>query len=119
MITPTTFKIRFPEFATELDARILLLIEEAELFVTTAYGKYQDIATSYLTAHLLSVSNSTSSGNTNGLKNVASKSVEGVSVSYEASTDLNQNSSFFNTTSYGRYYLSIKAKLSVGNASLV
>lgn len=115
MITPITFKTRFPEFTTTNDTIIQTIINEADLLIAN-FGKLQDVAMNYLTAHLLTVNKNQSSGKTDGFNQVASKTVGAVSVSYGIDTSSN---SFYSSTSYGQMYLDLKKRISKGNARII
>ena len=85
MVTPTTFKIRFPEFETTTDIRIQLFLDDSATQISESkFGISYDLAISYLTAHYLSLSIKTDAGSSGSIGDVASKSVEGVSVSYNS-----------------------------------
>lgn len=116
MITPTTFKIRFPEFETQDDSRVELFINDATTQISEAkFGTSYDIALAYLTAHYLSLSVKSSSGSSGNVGAIASKSVEGVSVSYNQAQAKDQKESYYLSTTYGQRYLELRSQITVGN----
>lgn len=119
MSTTTDFKTRFPEFTATDDARIQLFLNDSALVVSDKWGALRDIGILYLSAHLLAVSQLTDSGSTSSPKNIVSKSVEGVSVSYSGGDTTESKYSFYDTTSYGKRYLSLMRQIGTGGAMLV
>ena len=116
MITPTTFKIRFPEYDSIDDVRIQLFLDDSALQISESkFGTSYDLAISYLTAHYLTLSIKTDTGSSGSIGQVASKSVEGVSVSYNNATADSQSDSYYSSTSYGQRYLDIRSQITVGN----
>ena len=114
--TPTTFKTRFPEFEEQDNTRIQLFLDDASTQISeTKFGTSYDTAIAYLTAHYISLSEKTKNGSSGSVGAVASKSVEGVSVSYNQATANNQSESYYLSTSYGQRYLEIKSQIAVGN----
>lgn len=64
-ITPSTLRARFPEVVnatTYPDPYLQLKIDDAALTVDSRWGKWQDLAQSYLAMHLLWVSEQTKGG---------------------------------------------------------
>lgn len=118
MITPNTFKIRFPEFNSIADATIQMLLDESYLLLTKE-NKYQDTMVMYLTAHNLVVQQNQANGNNAPIQLATSKSVGNVSTSYSNPADSNPDISFYMSTSYGQKYLEYKRALSIGNVRLV
>jgi hypothetical protein len=115
-VTPTTFKTRFPEFSTETDPRIQIFIDDSEIFISESkFGTLFDLAVSYLTAHYLSVADKSSSGSSSSVGSVASKSVEGVSVSFNKMAAATQADDFYASTIYGQRYLELRSQIAVGN----
>lgn len=117
MITPSSFKIRFPEFASIDDAIIQMLLDEAYLFI--GENKYQDTMVLYWTAHNLVIQQNQESGNSGASSTVASESVGNVSTSYAMPTIDNSDIAFYMSTSYGQKYLQYKRALCIGNVRLV
>jgi len=115
MVTSLNFKTRFPEFTSETDERVEFFITDAYLEVDTSWGTLQDIGVSYLTAHLLALSNK-SLTSSSSIGQVASKSVEGVSISYATNAN---DSTYLSSTSYGQRYLQLKKRVKVGMVKLV
>lgn len=114
MITPASFKIRFPEFASTDDTRVQLFIDDSVLILNEAYwGVKYDLGLNYLTAHYLAIDAKTSAGNVGSNGQVASKSVDGTSVSYNHAPLANQSDAEYASTSYGQRYLSLRKNLGV------
>lgn len=118
MATLAEFRTRFPEFGSTTDDRINLFLGDSEILIPTSWGDIRDLGIYYLTAHNLAVATKTATGNTAGVQGVQSKSVEGVSVTYQ-STTISEDNIYYASTSYGKRYLELKKRLSVGNAQLV
>lgn len=110
MITPLTFKTRFPEFDSKSNETIQMLIDEASLIIFN-FGDLQDIAMNYLVAHLLTLN-----GKSTASQQVSSKNVGSVSVSFATDSD---SSSFYASTSYGQMYLDLRKRLSKGNVRVI
>jgi len=110
-MTIAEFKAYFTEFSTTADATIQRAIDLATATVSaTVYGTNYDLALKYLTAHYVVFSTSQSGGSAKSIKSVASRSVDGVSVSYASPSS---GDSDYDSTSYGQAF---KA-LSVGYGS--
>ena len=103
--TPANFKIRFPEFEGEDDARIQLFIDDATALVNECCPN-SDLMITYLTSHLLTLANQTANGDTSTTKPVASKSVGDVSVSY-GGTAGDASDSYY-STAYGQRYIDLR-----------
>ena len=105
--TPTTFRVRFPEFdePTYPDERVQLFIDDATTLVNPKCPNV-DLMISYLTAHLLTMATLTAGGDTSTFKGVASESVGDVSVSYSSGSGDAEDD--FYKTSYGQRYLDLR-----------
>lgn len=121
MANLTDFRTRFPEFDDPVatDERVELFLGDSELIVPKSWGNVRDIGIYYLTAHNLAVSIKTSSGNVGGISQVASRAVEGVSISYNNKTADNNSEDYYSSTSYGKRYLDLERRKNVGMARLV
>lgn len=100
------FRTRFPEFSDDTiytDTRINLFASDAELIVN-AKCPFYDLSIQYLTAHFLTASLATDSGNDGTIKSTASESVGDVSVSYNAT----EGSNAYYSTAYGQKYLDLR-----------
>lgn len=101
------FRVRFPEFVGETDARINLYIDDAcEIFACC------ETPILYLAAHLLTLDNASDIGvagsggvNDGGNGVVASEAVGAVNTSYKNVADANTKDVFYETTPYGRRYI--------------
>lgn len=112
----TDFRTRFPEFVSETDERVQLFLDDSALFLNeTVWGSKYNLGAMYLTAHFLSSakSSSTSGGKGGGTGIVSGKSVDGTSVSYSTPTIGNLSESFYASTSYGLYFLSLIKALGI------
>ncbi len=115
-VTPTSFKVRFPEFAAVDDSRIQIFIDEAELDVGPAWGTLIDRGILYLTAHYLTLNERQStSGYASGTVGVVtSKSIGDVSKSYGTIKQDDLEDSYLAQTSYGLFYASMLTRVGMG-----
>lgn len=117
--TPALFKIRFPEFVAVDDDRIQLFLDDAaDGMSAVIWGERFDTGQAYLAAHfLVNGENSAAGGAGSGGKSgpVASRSVDGTSVSYAqvSLTSGLKNEAFYQSTIYGQRYLAILNTLGV------
>lgn len=112
MITTATFKTRFPEFASVDDARIQLFIDDATNILNEAYWSVKyDLGLSYLAAHMLALGEKSSGGATGSNGLVASRSVDGASVSYTNATPENSGDAYYMSTTYGQRYIALRRTL--------
>jgi len=120
MIAPADFKIRFPEFDSIDDARIQVFIDDAVLQVNETYwGDKYNMGLYYLTAHYLYLAEKSADGSGSGSGGaVASRAVDGVSVSYNNMTPDNQSDAYYASTAYGQRYMSLMRTLGVASASV-
>lgn len=117
-IGTATFRVRFSEFSDETilpDAKLQLYLDDAAniymgLDESRWCGKY-DYAQAYLTAHLLTVANGTSFGDSSSKAGVVSaSSAGGVSVTKSVTPKARSNQDdFLASTSYGQIYLSVRS----------
>jgi hypothetical protein len=119
MATLADFRTRFPEFASTDDAVIELNIDDAELEVSTAFGTYQDVATLFLAAHYLVLSQDAADGASGSVGGVASESVDGVSQSFSVVAANSQSDQLLASTVYGQRFLSYRQKIAIGNVMVV
>lgn len=114
MITPALFKTRFVEFDCINSPKIQMFIDDSTLILNEAYwGVKYDLGLYYLTAHLLTLSEKSSAGNAGGLGQVASRSVDGASISYNNAPLNNQSDAFYAATVYGQRYLALRKNLGI------
>lgn len=107
------FKTKFPEFdSADVDAAWASLDGEWQCYFGYGYGSAacNDQAILYLIAHLYS-SNTTGNSPT---KDVMSKTVGSVSVSYAQAKENDRFSLFFGSTKYGQRFLMLTNRLAVG-----
>ena len=110
--TPTEFKLRFPEFDTVADARIQIFIDDSILMLNeTIWGTLYSLGICYLTAHYLALSEASSNGGSDSVGNVASQSVDGVSISFNTFSPTNANQSYWLSTQYGQRFYSLMRSL--------
>ena len=105
MVTPATFKARFPEFNSVDDARIQIFIDDS-VSVTNSKCPNYDLMVSYLTAHLITLADKTDAGDSSTTKPVASESVGDVSVGYGGTAGKPGDSYY--STAYGQRYLDLR-----------
>ena len=116
-VTPALFKVRFPEFIDIDNGRIQIFIDDAILMLYEPYwGIKYELGIYYLSAHYLSsaVSSENSfvgAAGSSGL--IASKSVDGSSVSFTNMTPTNQSDAYLLSTAYGQKYIALRNSLGV------
>lgn len=105
-VTPTTFKSRFPEFSSIADARIEVFIDDAKLTISEGrWGRYYELGLFYLTAHYLSLAESSADGDDKSSGAVASQSVGDTSVSYVSPAVTSDAQLYYQQTTYGLRFL--------------
>ena len=109
-MTPTDIKNKFPEFTDITDSSIQLLLDEASIFITSKYGKYEDICLSYYVAHNLISQQNANNGDSSPSQALASEAVGSVSTSYANPTINSSDESYYMSTSYGQKYLEFRKK---------
>ena len=119
MATLADFRTRFPEFDTIGDPIVELNLDDATLEVSANFGIYQDVATLFLAAHFLTISQDATNGATGSIGGVASESVDGVSASYNTTATDSQSEQLLSSTVYGQRYLSYCDKIALGNVWIV
>lgn len=114
-ITPTLFKVRFPEFNSQSDVSVQMWIDDAvEDLNETFWGDKYNRGLYYLSAHYLKKSlqsagaRLTAPANSGGIN---SRGVDGASVGYESSNSKTVLDSEYNSTIYGQRYLSLSKTL--------
>ena len=111
---PASFKVRFPEFVSVVDARIQVFIDDAVIILNEVYwGLKYDLGICYLAAHYLSLANKTEAGSTTSNNAISGRAVDGVSVSFSTPTPENQGDAYYSATSYGQRYLAMRKTLGV------
>ena len=104
------FKARFPEILeATVDTYFPLNENTYQCYFGATYvgdGNCNDEAILLLMAHLITID---SKSGASSLKDAASKSVDGMSISYSVPQAVSQNDAFFMSTSYGQRYLQIRA----------
>lgn len=117
-ITSDDVRTKFPAFEDEIvyaDESIDMAIQMAvmELGDDPNYwcgvDKYSSMLL-YLAAHHLTIWTRQASGDSSAIRNISSKSVGSVSVSYSADGTQGQSASFYSTTSYGQFFNMLKKK---------
>ena len=110
--TPETFKVRFPEFVDEADARIQLFLDDAADVMGTKSrwcANLYDKAQCYLAAHLLYLGNLSAEGDGGVVGPISKQEVDDVVIeqAVEAATS---SEGMLGTSTYGKqfiYYRSI------------
>lgn len=110
MITSAQVKTKFPEFASIDDATITMIIDEGSIFITSRYGKFEDICLYYYVAHNLTIQQNQSDGDSSSSQTIGSEAVGNVSTSYANPTLDNSDDAFYMSTSYGQKYLEFRKK---------
>ena len=117
MLTAATFKLRFPEFASIPDARIDFYIEDtADQFDVCIWGALLDKGQAYYIACLLVLQQKQAAGTTGGGYPVKSQTAGDVSVEYSNNISANTPNGilFFQSNSYGQYYLLLRDQVCPG-----
>ena len=101
-VTATSLKTMFPEFSGKSDSFVNIYLDNAKLSVcSTMFGNKYDLALSYLTAHLMKITDE------NG-REVVSMKVGDLSKTFNNSSYM---SGAYETTSYGKQFLAIRKSL--------
>jgi hypothetical protein len=105
-MTIAEFKAYFPEFTATADPQIQRALDVAVLTCSeSVLGDRFDLGLKYLTAHFISINSKQFLGIGESTKSLASKSVDGVSLSYNPShIDNDALGGMLNSTSYGQMY---------------
>lgn len=105
-VTPATFKVLFPEFVAQTDARVQLFLDQASRRIsTTSFGTLYDDAQSYLAAHLIAVSARASGMTLSGASGpVTSETVGPLSKSYASNYGATTGADNYDATPYGQEY---------------
>ena len=128
MSTPITiedFRARFPEFDNPVatDAQIQAAIEDTQCnFSINKWGCNYKRGHSLYVAHYLTIQSRRTSGGVGGASpslQATSKSVDGVSVSYNASVASSNSYEWFKSTVYGQEYLALLDVVKVPGVLLV
>lgn len=113
--SPVDFKVRFPEFDSISDARVQLFLDDAAALMADE-GKwlsFYDIAHAYFGAHLLYISEGSSTGD--GGINVPIKKQQVDDVLFEgAVANIESTLNELYTTVYGKHYLDYRKIVTVG-----
>ncbi len=116
-ITTALFKIRFPEFVSQDNARVQLFIDDAVIMLNeTAWGDKYDLGLYYLSAHYLkkALRSEAISGNAPTPSGaIVSRSVDGASVSYADNKAESAFEAQYSSTIYGQRYLAMLKTLGI------
>lgn len=128
MTTVASFRAAFPEFASTTDypdAQVQFWLDlAAKLLNVDRWYDLLDQGTMLFTAHNLAISRRDQlAGSSGGIPGaiqgaIASKSVDKVSVSYEANSALYEDAGFWNLTSYGLRYWNLVRMVGAGGIQL-
>jgi hypothetical protein len=119
MATLADFRARFTEFSSISDEVVELNLSDAALEVSVSFGDYQDVATLFLAAHYLALSQNASNGAYGSVGGLSSKSVDGVSQSFNVVAANSQSDQLLAYTVYGQRFLSYRQKIALGNVMVV
>lgn len=121
-VTTASFRGDFPEFADTTiysDAQVSLWLNFANLSLQSAqdrWADFLDIGTELLMAHNIAISAKAGAGKVGGP--IASKSVGGVSASYDTSAVTIEGAGQYNMTSYGVRFLQMARMIGAGGVQL-
>ena len=107
-VTPAGFKILFPEFGIQPNARVQIFLDQADACVNnSAWGQRADAGIQYLAAHLIATLDGDESAAGSGV--VTQKKVGEVSASYGFGQK--QLDSAYASTKYGRIFVEMQRKV--------
>ena len=111
-MTIVEFKDYFTEFATSTDEAIQRAID---ISTASTSSEVSELAYMYLVAHFLTLNSKQINGSSSNSKPISSKSVDGVSLSYEASGSNDEYlNGHLNSTSYGQTYVRLTNGIGAG-----
>ncbi|MBI4449044.1 DUF4054 domain-containing protein [Candidatus Woesearchaeota archaeon] len=112
-VSPADVKDVAPELASQPDARIVKFIAWAKLSVNEDIFDYKyDLAVTYLVAHMMSVS-PTTSGGAQQSQIVTSEKVGDLSRSYQESESSDTSPSSLSRTRYGTEFLRLRSECTI------
>ena len=122
-LTPAMFKTRFPEFTSVPDGQVEFSILEATILMGDNVERWlgQDIyymANINLIAHLLSVSQGQSVGDSSASNPLKATAVDNVEIEYAVTASPNYLDLEFSSTSYGSRYLMYRNMCFTGGYSI-
>ena len=79
----------------------------------TYWGTKYDLGLYYLTAHYLTLAEKSANGSSSSNGQIASKAVDGVSISYNNPTSTSDTDTYYNSTTYGQRYVVLRNNLGV------
>ena len=113
-VEPASFKLRFEEFACLEDDKIQIFLDDAALELNSVcWGDKYDLGLCYLAAHYLALSAKSSQGSVGPVGPIASRSVDGVSVTYARATSNSLADDYFSSTAYGQRYVALRKTLGI------
>lgn len=110
--TPSTFKVRFPEFVTADDTRIQMFLDDAADLMgsvgrwCSSQTKY-DVAQCYLAAHYLTIASNQESGDNGVIGPISKQEVDDVLLE-QAVKAADPNKFGLDATAYGQRYLQLR-----------
>ena len=112
-MTAADFLNKFPEFQSVDETRIELGLNEAKLqVVEKIWGRFYEIGVLHLAAHILAMQgalNTEATNNPQPLREISSKAVGSLSVSYTSGkTGFESESGSYYLTKYGQRFLELK-----------
>lgn len=117
-MTPTEFKTRFPEFASETDERVQMFIDDADpLFDVERWGDLYAVGVAYLVAHEMALANAQTAqgGSVAAMNNDdLTTKVGDVQVTKDTSLLNKQAENPYMRTMYGQKYLYYRKLVGIG-----
>jgi hypothetical protein len=108
--TATSFKLKFPEFASVADGTVEFAIEEAQMMVDDSWidDANSSLGMLYLAAHHLMVTLSRAESGTGQL--IKSESFAGMTVSYDTDQQTKPDPGDYTSTPYGSRFLDLLSR---------
>jgi len=116
-MTPAEFKTRFPEFASETDARVQLFITDADpVFDVERWDTFYPAGVAYYVAHKLAVANAQVTAGTAGLlfSDAVNKKVGDLQVQRSEAALLRKMEDPMMSTTYGQEYRRLQKLVGIG-----
>ncbi len=116
MVTPATFKLRFPSFAGLTDARVQMFIDDADpAFNVCRWGGYYDLGLANYVAHELTMAAALEAGPKAALLDATiAKKVDVMSITFDAILKGKVVENPYLATVYGQKYLYYRDLISPG-----
>ena len=119
-VTVASFTQEYPNFATTSEPMIVLWINRAYAMLdATAWADQLDFGVGLFVAHNLTFFANAANANGAFAGIASSKSVGGVSVSYDLSKMMNPDAGSYNATSYGMMFYQLAMMIGAGGVQLM